>query len=154
MQLVSKRLLVSSMVVLCCGVVAAQRVPKGEIGNQRLSSEQSGTKIEQLLGRRVSLLRQMESLYVAQYRAGQTSLDDVEQAEVAVYRTDLQRKHARAEQIAIAQQWVNSVSNVQKLTEARSRAGLVTQAETIKAQAAVVEAEIVLERAKDGSLRL
>jgi len=96
----------------------------------------------------------MESLYVAQYRAGQTSLDDVEQAEVAVYRTDLQRKHARAEQIAIAQQWVNSVSNVQKLTEARSRAGLVTQAETIKAQAAVVEAEIVLERAKDGSLRL
>jgi hypothetical protein len=100
-----KRTLVAATILLCSGVVVAQQAPQksgkaGELG----SAAPDDAKIQALLTQRLDLLRQMETLYRTQYQAGLASLEDLEQATIAVYQTDLQRKHTQAERKALTQQ--------------------------------------------------
>jgi outer membrane protein TolC len=145
MQTWWKPALIPATILLYGGVVVAQQKP-----HKAMPAARNDAKLQALLTQRLELLRQMQTLYLAQYRAGQATLEDLEQATISVYRADLQRKHTPTERTALAQQWVNATQDIQKMAEARVRTGQATQVEVIKAQATLVEAEIALERAKTG----
>jgi len=147
-----KRITIPAAILLCGSVVVAQQTPNRPVKTGKSASTlQDDTRLQTLLTQRLELLRQMETIYRAQYRAGQATLNDVEQAAIAVYRTDLERKHTHAEQMGLTQQWVKAAQDIRKMADERVKTGMATQVEAIKAQAALVEAEIALERMKNGS---
>ena len=152
MQIWWKRIIVPVAILLCGGVVVAQQTPSRPVKTGKTATAgQDNTKLQMLLTQRLDLLRQMERIYRTQYQSGQATFEDVEQAAIAVYRTDLERKHTHAERMSLTQQWVNTAQEIQKIADAHVKTGTATQIEAIKAQAALVEAQIALEREKNGS---
>ena len=138
------RVAILCVVLICIVIIGKQAISKPA------DSKAETPKVTALLTERRDLLRQMEQVYVAQYRSGQGSLEELQRASRAAIRADLDLPHSRAERIALFGKLVEQTQTYEKMAEQRVSVGTALKTEATEARVAHLEAEIDLEREKSG----
>jgi|SRR5579872_1594748 len=136
--------------VLCVTFMLGRQAISGPAAPGFNKAKGATNEVTALMTERRDLLRQMERLYLAQYRNGQGSLQDLNRATKEAILADLELPHSRAERIRLRQEWVDRTAEFEKLAEQRLTVGTAMQTEVYEARVAHIDAEIDFAREKSG----
>ena len=131
-----------SMAVLAVAVgVLACPIAGGETKEANQSQ-----KLEELLKERQSTLRQLVAVVTEEYRNGATGFESVARATDQLIDAELDLAKNAAARTAILQRRVELMKSLFSMVETRFKAGQVTQAQVLAAQAGLLESQIQLAR--------
>src|SRR5262249_23061768 len=108
--------------------------------------EDKAEEIKRLLVERQKTLRAAVDVLMAQYQAGVVDFQRVAQAQRAFLRATLDLPLPPEKRLAALRESRELADATVKVTEARFKRGMVTQADVLEAQAALLEARIELLR--------
>ena len=111
-------------------------------------SETKNARVKQLLKQRLATLHELVKVATAEYRAGRTSFDRVQQATRALLDAELEQCESDKARIDMLEKIVALMTESEKNAVQRYQTGAASQSDALMATAARLEAEIALERVK------
>ena len=114
-------------------------------GDETREANQS-QKLEELLKKRQSTLRQLVAVVTAEYRNGTTGFESVARATNQLIDAELDSAKNADARTAILQRRVELMKSLFSMVETRFKAGQVTEAKVLVAKAGLLESQIQLAR--------
>lgn len=114
-------------------------------GGETKEANQS-QRLEELLKKRQSTLRQLVAVVTEEYRNGSTGFESVARATDQLIDAELDSAKNAEARTAILQRRVELMKSLFSMVETRFKAGQVTQAQVLAAQAGLLESQIQLVR--------
>lgn len=112
-------------------------------------AEESAKKVKELQKERIATLEELVNIATAQYQQGRvSSYEAVVEATMQLLKARLDAAEKEADRVALYQQSVDLLKQVEKVASARMAAGRGTNIEVLGIKARRLEVEIQLERAK------
>lgn len=111
-------------------------------------AEDSAKKVKELQKERIATLEKLVGFTVNLYQQGRGSYESVVEASMQLLNAKVDAAEKEADRIALYQQAVDLLKQVEKLAQVRVTAGRATTVETLGIKARRLEVEIQLERAK------
>jgi hypothetical protein len=105
-------------------------------------------KVKELLKERLAVLRKLSAQIQADYVTGKVSFDRVQQATRALLDAELEQCETDKERIAVLDKIVSLAKEYRMNAQHRYQSGNAPSSDVLMATAGLLEAEIVLERAK------
>ena len=120
--------------------------PAGQQAGAQTAKE---SKIRALLKERLTILRERASALREQYKSGVAALEPVQEADLRVYRAELDLCESDKERVAVHEKIVAVLREIEQRVAALHKGAAVSAADVTDAKLNRLEAEIALERAKE-----
>ena len=134
-----------SQFLIAASVIAVAVLAWPIAGGETTDANQA-QKIEELLKERRDTLQQLVEVVTAEYRQGVSGFEPVVRATDQLIDVELELAKNAKGRITILQRRVELMKSLFSMVEARFKAGQVTQAQVLAAQAALLESRIHLAR--------
>ena len=120
--------------------------PAGQQAGAQAAKE---SKVRTLLKERLTILRERASALREQYKSGVAALEPVQEADLRVYRAELDLCESDKERVAVHEKIVAVLREIEQRVAALHKGAAVSAADVTDAKLNRLEAEIALERAKE-----
>jgi outer membrane protein TolC len=114
------------------------------------AADKKDAKLKELLKERLATLGTLAKVATAEYQTGRGSFDRLHQVKQALLKAELEMCASDKERIKVLEEFVAQAKAYEKTAVQRYKSGVGSQSDTLMATAARLEAEIALERVKEG----